>query len=211
MIKLVAFDVNGTLFSDQGAFFEALNSIFDHFKKPRLSLGELRKRFTQPWTKIYRESGITEELASEKKLYEIYNVAYRAQPHPELSPGALHALEWLREQRIPVVIISTQYNELTEPLLKQRGLTDFFEELIGGVHDKSESLLGLAAERGFAPEEIAYIGDQDSDVKFAFKAGCIPVAYTGGVHDRERLASAGAKMFLDNLGELPKVFAKLIT
>lgn len=201
-IKLVGFDVNGTILDDRDAFLEALNAIFDHFKKSRLSPWELRRRFTQPWTRIYRDAGITEEEASGASLYELYNAAYQAQPKPDCAPGVSDALRWLYANNIPAVIVSTQQNEITHPLLAHHGLQQYFAEIIGGVHDKAEALKNLISRRGVAPEEAIYIGDQDSDVVYALQAGCIPVAYTQGVHSKTQLAEAGAKIFLDHFRDL---------
>ena len=70
-IKLFCFDVNGTLLDDTAPFLNAINGIFEKFGMPPLSLQIVKERFGQPWTKIYREDGISKKMASEEKLYEI--------------------------------------------------------------------------------------------------------------------------------------------
>jgi phosphoglycolate phosphatase-like HAD superfamily hydrolase len=56
---LVAFDINGTLLADRKQFFEALNAIFIHFDSNPLPPDEIQERFSQPWTDLYREAGIS--------------------------------------------------------------------------------------------------------------------------------------------------------
>src|SRR3989338_9443218 len=107
-IKLIAFDVNGTILDDFNAFSEALNSIFDYFKKPRISEEQLRNEFTQPWTGIYRKRGITENQASEEFLYKLYNKAYQAQPSAKPFAGLENSLKWIKDKNITTAIISTQ-------------------------------------------------------------------------------------------------------
>ncbi len=97
-IKLIAFDVNGTLFDDNAIFWKAINGVFEYFGKPALPLDVLRKRFGQPWTKIYREEGISENTASEKNLYEIYNKLYQGQIDPSPFKDIKPTLEWLKKK-----------------------------------------------------------------------------------------------------------------
>ncbi len=208
-IKLVAFDVNGTMFNDRSIFFAALNSIFEHFEKPTLSTQQLRKEFTQPWTKIYRERDISVDMGDDGALYKLYNRAYQEQARPRLAPGMKAALTFLINRRIPLVIVSTQQNVITLPLLEASGIARLFEEVIGGAADKARSLSELALRRSLQPEHIAYVGDQDSDVTHSILAGCVPLAYTRGVHTKERLRTAGAIIFLENhkhFPELPLLF-----
>ncbi|OHA48853.1 MAG: hypothetical protein A2806_04115 [Candidatus Terrybacteria bacterium RIFCSPHIGHO2_01_FULL_48_17] len=201
-IKRIDFDVNGTLFNDTPQLLEALSCIFDHFGKPRMPLRELRQQFTQPWTKMYREAGITEEMASHAKLYELYNSAYQKQPPPAPSLGVREVLHWLYRRGIPATIVSTQQNDITLPLLDQHALNLLFSRVEGGVHDKAETILALCSEMDVSPQEVAYVGDQDSDMRFARAAGCIAVAYLGGVHTKTKLAKAGAQYFLKDFREL---------
>jgi len=46
------------------------------------------------------------------------------------------------------------------------------------------------------------VGDQDSDMVYATQAQCMPIAYLGGVHEKEKLAAAGAKVFIENFSQL---------
>jgi len=201
-IKRIDFDVNGTLFDDTPQLLEALLRIFDHFGKPRMPLAQLRQQFTQPWTKMYREAGITEELASHAQLYEIYNSAYQKQPPPAPSRGVREMLHWLYRRGIHAAIISAQQNSITVPLLHQHALDLLFGRVEGGVYDKAERILSLCNEMDIPPQEVAYVGDQDSDMRFARAAGCIAIAYLGGVHLKAKLAKAGAHYFLKDFREL---------
>lgn len=221
-VRLVGFDANGTFFDDTPQFFEALNSIFDHFNKPRMSIEEIREIFTQPWTKIYRDAGITEAMASEAKLYELYNAAYQEQPLPDLAPGIWSALQSLRTEQIPAWIISTQQNEITLPLLDRclvlnpdskilegipkRELMEWrssflLADVIGGVRDKTEAFKQLLVDFGADPDEAVYVGDQDSDMTAAKKVGWKAVGYLGGVHSAEKLKVAGADYLIRHYDE----------
>ena len=128
---MIGFDVNGTLFDDTALFIKAINGIFPRFGQPKLPEDILRQRFGQPWTKIYRDVGITEAMASEAELYKLYNEFYLTVPRPKPFPGVKKAMEWLLSRRVDLFIVSTQQNAITKALLKTYGLDDMFVHVVG--------------------------------------------------------------------------------
>src|SRR3989338_9575087 len=201
-IKLITFDVNGTILDDFSVFSEALNSVFDYFKKPRMSAHELRNEFTQPWTGIYRKRGITENKTSEEFLYKLYNKAYQVQHSVKPFAGLESSLKWIKDKNITTAIISTQQNIITDRLLKQYNLHRYFDFHLGGVADKTEVLQNLVKKLKIKPEQTMYVGDQDSDMRFAKDANCIAIAFTSGVHSKKKLQNAGAQYFINNFTQL---------
>ena len=201
-MKLVGFDANGTALNDLKGFLEALTGIFRHFDKEPLPPDELRDRFSMPWTRIYREAGISEDVADDDVLYEIYSRFYGEQPDPMLADGFVEVLEALRERGILTAIVSTQRNDITVPLMQTHGIEHLLDNIVGGVHDKAEALRQLAESFGVESGEAMYVGDQDSDMRFAKAAGWVPVGFTGGIHDAAKLKDAGAVHMVDHFREL---------
>lgn len=201
-VKLVVFDVNGTLLDDTTSFLNAINGIFARYGKQPLPIPILKERFGQPWTKIYREEGISEQIASDKELYEIYNELYRAEPSPQPFAGLNEGLEWLLNQKVQIAIVSTQQNSITVPLLQLYGLSRFFSIIKGGVADKSQALGQVFEHFGIRPDEAAYVGDQEGDAFHAKQAGCISIGFCGGLHSKERLQKAGADFLICSHSEL---------
>ena len=208
-IKLIAFDVNGTILDDFNVFSEALNSIFDYFKKPRMSADRLRNEFTQPWTGIYRKIRITKKQASEEFLYKLYNDAYQSQPIAKPFSDLKNALKWIKGKNLTTAIVSTQQNIITDTLLEQHNLHQYFDFHLGGIADKTKELQNLVKKLNIKPKQAMYVGDQDSDMRFAKNANCIAVAFTAGVHSKEKLQNAGAEYFIKNFTELVKLIEKL--
>lgn len=204
-MRLVAFDVNGTLLADREQFLGALNAVFTHFGHEALPEDELRERFSQPWVELYRSAGIYPSHSAEE-LYAVYNTAYQAAPAPEAATGAKATLDRLKGAGAMLVVISTQQDSVTRPLLENLRLLSCFNDVIGGVEDKAEVLRGLFERYSIKPAEAAYVGDQDSDMHFARRAGALAVGYTGGIHPAKRLQEAGAQILigaLDDLLDLP--------
>lgn len=204
-VKLIAFDVNGTLFDDTQIFWEAINGIFPKYGKKQLPLKILKEKFGQPWTSIYRENGITEAMASDDELYRIYNQLYESQSSPAPVSGLKETLDWLESKGVLLAIASTQQNAITIPLLEKYGLAQKFFKISGSVSDKSAALLDIASMAGFLPEQVAYVGDQEGDVNHAKKAGCVSIAFCGGLHDHERLKRINPDFIIESMRELKRL------
>ena len=60
---------------------------------------------------------------------------------------------------------------------------------------------------GVAPEECAFVGDSDVDMRTAINARCLPVGVTWGYRGADVLIAAGAKVLVHTPGELTQIFA----
>lgn len=200
-VKLVAYDVNGTIFDDTEHFFDAINAVFRRYGRAPMPLAELKKKFGQPWYKLYRDVGIT---APESELYATYNLAYSEHSN-ELMPfdGIKETLLWLRARDIKTAVVSTQQNQITVPLLWERGLRELFDDVMGGVEDKAAALRDLCEKYSFKPLEVAYVGDQEGDMHHAKRAGVRGIAFTKGIHSEERLTETDAAWLISAHSELP--------
>lgn len=205
MIKLIGFDVNGTILDDTTPFLNAINGIFVRFGKSPLPLEILKERFGQPWTKIYREEGISEEMASDEELYEIYNELYTGQPPAKPFENLKPTLQWLLDRNVLLGIVTTQQSGITIPILENYGLKDFFIHLECGVSDKTLALQRTLDIIGIKPNESAYVGDQEGDVMHAKKAGCLSIAFCGGLHTIEKLAKAKPDFLIHDHLEITKL------
>ena len=206
-IRLIGFDVNGTLFDDTALFIKAINGIFPRFGQPKLPEDILRQRFGQPWTKIYRDVGITEAMASEAELYKLYNEFYLTVPRPKPFPGVKKAMEWLLSRRVDLFIVSTQQNAITKALLKTYGLDDMFVHVVGSVGDKAAAIRQLYDITGVTANETAYMGDQEGDIRHAKSAWCVSIAFAAknGLHGEERLRKAVPDYLIRKYADLKKL------
>ncbi|MBI2633660.1 MAG: HAD family hydrolase [Parcubacteria group bacterium] len=202
-VKLLICDVNGTLFDDtEKQFLNSINGIFVRFEKSLFSLKDLREKFCQPWTKIYRDVGITEEMATNAQLYELYNKFYSEQEMPQPFSDVFPTLLWLKNKKIVLGVISTQQNIITERLLHTHELKQFFTYHAGGVSNKAEAITLLIKKLSLDPKQVAYIGDQEQDVTHAQQAKCVSIAYARGVHSLSRLLNTKPDFTLCNFSEL---------
>ena len=207
-IKLVSFDVNGTLFDDTDIFLKAINGIFPRFGKEEWPIDVLRDKFGQPWTKIYREVGITENIASNDKLYEVYNEIYielcqKNQPRPYKNLS--DALAWLKNNNTILTIISSQYNKITVPLLQKYDLEKYFSEIKGVVGDKVKALKDVSQQFKVKLAEMAYLGDQEGDIGQAKKASCVSIGFASGFHLPAKIMAARPDFIIYDYAEIKKL------
>jgi phosphoglycolate phosphatase-like HAD superfamily hydrolase len=95
-----------------------------------------------------------------------------------------------------------QQNAITIPLLKKYGLMQKFSKICGGISDKAKALQNIATAFRFSVKQMAYVGDQESDILHAQKAGCISIAFCGGLHEHERLKRAKPDFIITSMPEL---------
>jgi len=217
-VGCAAFDVNGTLVPDTPSpFLIVINMMFRElaYRFPKLALALkplpheiLRREFGQPWTKVFRERGVTAEVISDEELYEIYNKFYKSFPKSFLAKGAFKTLKDLKKRGFHLAIVSTQKQEMNDWLLKDiPGFYDLFSDLRHGVQNKEQALAELNGRYG----GTAYVGDQVGDMLAAKAVDAIAIAYTGGLHPRDMLDRSPYDFLIDAFPEICRlpIFSRL--
>jgi len=209
VIRLVAFDVNGTLLDDTPILVSALNAVFVSLGRPALSRAEIARRLGLPWTALYRRAGVDPAEVSDQELGRLYREAYAAGPAPSLSRGAEAAVRTLRRRAVPVAVLSAQEEAMTRgQLAAWPALLAGLSEVRGDVADKAAALRDLARRHGLRTAEIAYVGDQASDMAAARAAGVVGIGRLGGVAPAWRLRRAGARVLVCDLAEIPNLIVR---
>ena len=150
--------------------------------------------------------GVADELADE--ALALFMQAY-AGGH-ELTavyPGVRECLDWLREREVKLAIITNKPAQFIEPLLEEKGLTGYFQWLVGGdtlPQQKPDpaALFWVMDKAGVAPGESLFVGDSRNDVRAAKAATVRCVALTYGYNHGEPIADEQPALVLDDLREL---------
>ena len=208
LIRLVAFDFNGTLIDDSPKLVGALNAVFAALGRPALSRAQIAARLGLPWTDLFRALGVSEAAASDADLGRLYREAYLAGPAPALYPDVIPTLRELVHRGCQTAILSAQEEAMTRSQLSAwPEVSDSLCELLGGVGDKAGTLRELAARHNLSIAQLAYVGDQVSDMTEARAAGALPVGRLGGIGSASRLRRAGATILVADLAQLPDLLA----
>ncbi|WP_321324885.1 phosphoglycolate phosphatase [Thiomicrorhabdus sp.] len=120
--------------------------------------------------------------------------------------GVIEGIEWIMEQGYRVACVTNKAEAFTVPLLKDKGLYDYFEVIVSGDTCAEKKphpmpLLYAAEKLGVAPENALMIGDSRSDVKAARAAGfhifCMTYGYNHGEDIRDYEPDVVADSFVE--------------
>ncbi|MBN2647937.1 MAG: phosphoglycolate phosphatase [Thiotrichales bacterium] len=122
--------------------------------------------------------------------------------------GVVAGIEWMIAQGYRVACVTNKAEAFTLPLLKAKGLHDYFEVIVSGdtcAKKKPDPmpLLHAAELLGVSPENALMIGDSQSDVKAARAAGFHIFCMTYGYNHGEDIRNYHPDVVLDSFAELP--------
>lgn len=217
--RTVVFDLDGTLADTSADLLAAANACFLRLGHGPLLTAEdaltafhggramLRLGFSRvgDWTEAMVD-------AEYPRLLAAYEGAICA--HTQLYPGAVAAVETLRDQGFTVSVCTNKPEGLAEALLRELGIRDLFAALIGAdtlplrKPDPAPYVASVLRAGGTVARSML-VGDTDTDRKTALAAG-VPVALvTFGPEGRD-IARLDPDALLDHFDDLPALAERLI-
>lgn len=196
--ELILWDWNGTLLDDVELCVDALNRLLAQYGYPqRYNHDQYRAIFGFPVQEYYARAGFDftrhsfDELA--QSFMDDYIPASAACP---LMDGAREALDAFAAAGLHQVILSASPITTLEHQVAERGVTRYFDRLLGlgDIYAKSKVELGLRYlhEAGFDPDRAVMIGDSTHDFEVAQALGVGCVLQSGGHQPPEVLRRTGA-------------------
>jgi len=140
-------------------------------------------------------------------LYQV-NTSQRSRVYD----GVVEGIEWMKAQGYGVSCVTNKAEAFTVPLLKDKGLYDYFEVVVSGDTCAEKKphpmpLLYAAEKLGIAPENALMIADSQSDVKAARAAGFDIFCMTYGYNHGEDIRNYQPDAVMDSFMELPDYLA----
>ena len=129
MIKLVAFDWNGTIFADTFAILEGVNEVFKFLRLQSISLKTFQKHFDVPVRKAYIAMGASSEEIDKKakEVASVFHASYEQRAlHVRTRAYARKLLNWLLRNHIESIIFSNHINEPIKKQLKRLKIAKYF-------------------------------------------------------------------------------------
>lgn len=223
-MKLLLFDIDGTLIDSGGAGVRSLNSSFEEmFGKPQAFKEVSLAGKTDP--QILRE-GLTlhalpysEEIAT--KFFKTYLSHLRVQiPRTQghVKQGIPEALEALRLEERHILGLLTGNIEAGAGLkLTRFGLDSYFEVgAYGSDGEDRNKLLPVAVDKLYQSRSLlvdyrdcVVIGDTPRDIDCARAFGAFAIGVATGPYTAEALTRAGADVVFDDLGNTREFLAVL--
>ena len=199
--EMVLIDVDGTLVDSVPDLAYCVDEMMKHLDMP--TRGEARVRhWVGNGVERLVKRGLVNQLDGEPnetlyaKAIQIFRELYAVNTSVRscLYDGVPEAMEFLKSTGVKIGCVTNKASEFTLPLLKDLGISDYFETILCGdmVERKKPDPLPLimsAEKLGVSPQSSLMIGDSMSDVNAAraakFSIICMSYGYNHGEDIRD--------------------------
>lgn len=219
MIKLLLFDIDGTLVSSGGAGMRAMAHAARELFKTDDGVGSISMAGrTDAW--IVGEMAAAYKIAYSQRLLERFREIYLPhlareihEPGPQkgMCPGIRPVLEALAQRAdVHLALLTGNFEEGARIKLEYFDVWQFFSSgAFGDSTPDRNSLLGVAIDRvralggpAVAPADVVVIGDTPLDVAVALAGGARSLAVATGGYSVEALKASGADVVLSDLSDV---------
>ena len=195
-IRAAIVDLDGTMLDTVPDFEAALNGM-----RADLGLGPITQAVIKPLVgkgseKLVRDALLLDwDAARVEAVYEEAMAGYQRHylaingDRSTLFDGVLEGLQAMRDLGLRLVCVTNKPVAFTLPLLEQKGLAPYFEQVFGGDSFAKKKpdpmpMLGACAALDLPPGRVVAIGDSSNDAESARGAGCfvltVPYGYNHG-------------------------------
>ncbi|MEE0237138.1 MAG: HAD family hydrolase [Bacteroidales bacterium] len=197
MIKLIIFDLDGTLLDTREDIADACNYALRMCGHPERDLTEYNMLVGRGIYNLFR-GALPPESRSDESVLEMkshfvpyYNshICDKTKPYT----GIIEMLDILAKEGITFAIASNKYQEGTEILVKKLLSRYGFIRILGQRDNKpikpDPEIINeiMSAVPGIKAEEVIYCGDSDVDMQTGINAGIKTIGVTWGFRTREEL------------------------
>jgi len=218
-IKLVIFDLDGTLIDSRLDLVHSVNAALRHIGRPELPDAVIAS-YVGDGAPILIQRALGGETSDEtlvRKGLEYFLSYYREHKldHTKVYPGIAEALAVIQHsanggQRKMAVLSNKPVNP-SRAIIEALGLAPFFSHVYGGNSFTSkkpdpEGVRRLLLESGANPQEAAIVGDSHVDVRTGRNAGLWTIGVTYGF-SAHTFADEPADVTVDSPQELARIFS----
>ena len=206
--KLIIWDWNGTLLSDVDACVNSVNEMLELRQMKLLSRASYKNVFTFPVQDYYKNIGFDFKQESFDKLAVEYIDLYkRNSVDSPLQVGAKEALQYYKKCNYKQIIVSASEQLSLENQVKQRGIYEYFDSILGlnNIHAKSKTenaINYLKTSEQF--DQIVLIGDTFHDYEVANVIGGESILVGNGHQNLSRFNFEKKVLLIKDLFELTK-------
>ncbi|MCD7710993.1 MAG: HAD family hydrolase [Porphyromonadaceae bacterium] len=211
MIRLVIFDLDGTLLDTIGDLAEATNYALSQCGYPTHPVGAYNMFVGNGIAKLFERAlpemeRTPENIARMRSFFlPYYDVHNTCRTHPY--EGMPNLLAELRRCNIAVAVASNKYQRATENLVAHFFPGIDFVAVFGqreGIPVKPDPTIvyAILSAAGVTAGETLYVGDSNVDMCTAAAAKVPSVGVTWGFRPREELVDAGACYLVDTPAEI---------
>ena len=219
MIKLVIFDLDGTLIDTMEDIANACNYALEQCGCPVRRLDEYNMLVGRGIDNLFR-GALPEDLKNEAMVAQMrsFFVPYYNEHKCDYTRpynGIIELLDRLSADGLQFAVASNKYQEGTEQLVEKFFGKYGFVKILGQRDGKPikpdpeivrEAMEGVP---GITLDEVLYCGDSDVDMQTGIGAGVKTVGVTWGFRTREELAAYSPLALIDSPMELVDIISQL--
>ncbi|MGC2061629.1 MAG: HAD-IA family hydrolase [Thermodesulfovibrionales bacterium] len=212
MIKLIMFDLDGTLVDSGIDITNALNHALSPYEIPALTVGQTISLVGEGVTRLIEkvvgsgQGARRDEVLMRFIDYYAEHLTDATRPYP----GVVRTIKKLSGRR--KAVISNKMESLSRRVLTDLGLIEYLDIVLGGdsIKEKKPSpkpLLHVMDLLAAAPEESVIVGDSSFDIQAGKAARVMTVAVSYGFRTADTLRDAD--FIIDAMEELPDLLERL--
>jgi len=219
-IKLVIFDLDGTLIDSRLDLVHSVNAALRHIGRPELA-EDVIASYVGDGAPVLIQRALGGEAVDEalvRKGLEFFLAYYREHKldHTTVYPGIAETLAAIQQSTNgnarQLAVLSNKPVVPSRAIVEALGLGQFFSQIYGGNSFASkkpdpEGAAKLLEESGVRPEQAAIVGDSHLDIRTGRNAGLWTIGVTYGFAPHT-LAEASPDVVVDHPRELATVFSK---
>ena len=220
-LQAVMIDLDGTMVDTIGDFEVALNHALTDLHIPKANRGLIERSIGKGSEHLIRsvlkhQLALPEVAVNALEVEKLFTPVWERYEQHYLSingefstvfPGVIEGLEQLKAMGLPLACLTNKPVSFTTPLLKDKGLFNYFEQVFGGDSFERKKpdplpLLKTCEALGSSPHRTLMVGDSSNDAQAANAAGCPLVLMTYGYNHGEPIQKTPALAWLDSLDQL---------
>jgi len=219
-IKLVIFDLDGTLIDSRLDLVHSVNAALRHIRRPELP-DDVIASYVGDGAPILIQRALGGEASDDsliRKGLEFFLSYYREHKldHTTVYPGIREALASIHNSGNgaprKMAVLSNKPVNPSRAIVEALGLGPYFAQIYGGnsfatKKPEPEGALKLVSEAGVRPDQAAIVGDSHVDVRTGRNAALWTVAVTYGFAPHT-LEMETPDVVLDHPSELGEVFSQ---
>lgn len=210
MVKLVIFDLDGTLTDAYEAINKSVNFTLRKLGYQKVSSARIRKAVGWGDEKLLFAFIDAKDINSALAIYRKHH-RWSLERYSYLLPYAKELLNRLAERGLMIAIASNRPTEFTNIVLKHLKIKKYFDYVLcadklrrGKPHP--EILLNIIKKLKVSHSEVVYVGDMVIDVETAHKAGVKAIAVSGGSSSIKQIKKAKPFKIIKSLASLETIF-----
>ncbi len=213
-IKLIAFDLDGTLLDSVPDLTKAIQLTLAELNLPNQQLDSVRGwvgNGARVLVKRALSGNMKAEVPSDlfERAYPIFlkHYAEHLNENSVLYNGVEQTLQALKDADILLACITNKPEQFTLPLLKELGLLELFDRVVCGdtfQHRKPHPMPLLETAKFFnvSPAQAIMVGDSVNDIAAAQAAGFYSICVDYGYHGEDDVSELGADVVISHFSEI---------